>query len=171
VATKATRAVGKDPEALRQAAAEIITAFNATAPREEKRRNALLGQLLGTWNGAVVRPPFTVTMGANIHFEEACFVNEGCAILDACDVRIGSFTQLAPRVRILTETGPGTADPAAAPKRGPVKLGRNVWVGAGAEIHPGVTVGDDVIISAGAVVREDVPAGATYTGGAVRPPG
>ncbi len=49
-----------------------------------------------------------------------------------------------------------------------MRIGRNVWIGAGALILPGVTVGDDAIIGAGSVVTRDVPAGATFVGNPAR---
>lgn len=51
----------------------------------------------------------------------------------------------------------------------PVTIGQNIWVGGGAIILPGVTVGDDAIIVAGSVVTRDVPSGATVTGDPARP--
>lgn len=141
----------------RTTAAQLLETFNALGPREERKRSQILQKLIGTWNGAVVKAPFHVTNGGNLHFDEACFVNEGCAIDDTYPVRIGSFTQLARDVRILTVIE-------AENRRGPVTIGRNVWIGAGAAIHPGVTIGEDAIIGAAAVVISDVPPGATASG-------
>ena len=51
----------------------------------------------------------------------------------------------------------------------PIRIGRNVWIGGGAIILPGVTIGDDALIGAGSVVTRDVPAGATVVGNPARP--
>ena len=154
-----------DPAALRTEARQLLAEFNATTDTALRRRASLLDKLLGSANDVVIRPPFQVDCGVNIYFDEACFVNSGCTIHDTAEVRIGSFTQLSPGVQILT------AQPGAADRGRPVTIGRNVWVGANAVIQPGVTIGDDAIISAGAVVTQDVPDGATVTGNPARPIG
>ena len=98
------------------------------------------------------------------------FLNFGCVILDSVEVRIGDGTQIGPGVQILGADHP--RDPAqrrALFEFGrPVRIGANVWIGGGAIILPGVTVGDDAIIGAGAVVTRDVPAGATAVGNPAR---
>ena len=143
--------------------AALLAEFNATPVSDTARRAALLKTMLGTSNGVVVQPPFSVELGTNLHFDEACFVGPGCVIQDHAPVRIESFTQIAADVRILTVT------PAGPPA--PVTLGRNVWIGAGATLGPGVTLGDDAIIAAGAVVLGDVAEGATVAGNPARPLG
>lgn len=109
----------------------------------------------------MIRPPFRAETGRNLHFGEACFVDHDCHLQDFAEIRIGAFTQIARGVRILT------ADPIGTAPR-PVLIGRNVWIGPGAVIHPGVRLGDDVIVSAGAVVTESVPEGATVAGNPAR---
>src|SRR3546814_1619754 len=98
------------------------------------------------------------------------FLNFNCVILDVCEVTIGDRTQIAPGVQILTADHP--RDPAARATGlefgRPVRIGRNVWIGAGALILPGVTIGDDALVGAGSVVTRDVPAGATVAGNPAR---
>lgn len=157
-------AAGADADRSKRKAAALalLEEFNGTSPADMARRAALLKKLLGSWNGAVVMPPFRAELGINIHFDEACFVNTGCIILDHATVRIGSFTQIAPNVQIVTYRNEGV--PPA-----PVSIGRNVWIGAGAMLCPGVTIGDDAIVAAGAVVVDDVPEGVTVAGAPARP--
>ena len=140
---------------------QLLAAFNSTMPGDAKSKARLLQTLLGTWNDAVIRAPFQATVGTNIHFDEACFVNAGCIFHDAAPVRIGAFTQIAPGVQILT-----ALSQTDTPR--PITIGRNVWIGAGAILHPGVTLGCDAIVSAGAVVTLDVPDGATVAGNPAR---
>jgi maltose O-acetyltransferase len=87
-------------------------------------------------------------------------------ILEVVRVTIGDGTQIGPGVQILTADHP--RDPAqrrAGLDLGrPIAIGRNVWIGAAAIILPGVTVGDDAIVGAGAVVTRDVRPGATVVG-------
>jgi maltose O-acetyltransferase len=91
-------------------------------------------------------------------------------ILDVVKVTIGDGTQIGPGVQILTADHP--RDPAqrrAGLEFGrPIAIGANVWIGGGAIILPGVTVGDDAIIGAGAVVTRDVRGGATVVGNPAR---
>jgi maltose O-acetyltransferase len=155
---------GSDGGKRKAVAQALLEEFNATRPGDTARRAALLKKLLGSWNGAVVTPPFRTELGNNIHFDEACFVNAGCTILDHAAVRIGAFTQIAHNVQIVTFRNEGV--PPA-----PITVGRNVWIGAGAMLCPGVTVGDDAIIAAGAVVIDDVPDGVTVAGAPARPVG
>lgn len=158
-----------DPElsTLRKAANQLVQDYNAITTRDQKPRAAILKKLLGTWNGAVINPPIEVVYGKNIHFEEACFVSAGCVIEDVCEVRIGSFTQISPNVRIRTSVRDHASTTDSDMGR-PVTIGRNVWVGAGAVINPGVTLGDDAIVGAGAVVVDDVAEGQTVVGNPAR---
>ena len=145
----------QDPEALRAQALRLLAEINDPATTEPARSRALEA-LLGAANGAAIRPPFTVTLGRRTHFDEACFVDRDCVIDDMAEVRIGAFTQIAAGVQILTTDASGPARP--------VRIGRNVWIGAGAVIRPGVTIGDDAIVGAGTTVDQDVPDGATIAG-------
>src|SRR3546814_5764009 len=87
---------------------------------------------------------------------DGVLLNFNCVILDVCEVTIGDRTQIAPGVQILTADHP--RDPAARATGlefgRPVRIGRNVWIGAGALILPGVTIGDDALVGAGSVDRK-----------------
>jgi maltose O-acetyltransferase len=91
-------------------------------------------------------------------------------VLDVVPVRIGAGTQIGPGVQILTADHP--RDPAQRGQRlefgRSVTIGRNVWIGGGALILPGITIGDDAIVGAGSVVTRDVPDGATVAGNPAR---
>ncbi len=138
--------------------AELMAEFNAP-DTSAARHQRLLASLLGTPGGVVVRAPLSVTLGQNVHFEDGCFVDAGCTFGDAAEIRVGAFTQIARSVVIETVTPAGPC---------PVRIGRNVWIGAGAVIAGGVSVGDDVIVVAGAVVVSDVPEGSTIAGNPAR---
>ena len=87
-----------------------------------------------------------------------------------CAVTIGAKTQIGPGVQMLTADHP--RDPAVRAQMleygRPIAIGANVWIGGGALLLPGITVGDDAIIGAGSVVTRDVPAGATVVGNPAR---
>lgn len=157
--------------AIRKHAQRTIRDYNTTVLGEEDRRAPLLQAILGTWNGAVIRPPFHVDYGCNIHFNPGCFVNFGAVFLDVCEIRIGARTQIGPNVQILTPDHPrDPARRALGEEWGrPITIGADVWIGGGAIVLPGVTVGDGAIIGAGAVVTRDVAPGATVVGNPARP--
>ncbi|MEM6636401.1 MAG: sugar O-acetyltransferase [Pseudomonadota bacterium] len=162
-----------DPElvAAREKAQRLMRAYNATVYGESAERARLLGDLLGGFGtGCAIRPPFYVDYGAHITLGDDVFMNYGCVILDVCPVRIGSGTQIGPYVQILAADHPrDPAQRAAGLENGqPVSIGANVWIGGAALILPGVTVGDDAIVGAGAVVTRDVAAGTTVVGNPAR---
>jgi maltose O-acetyltransferase len=121
-------------------------------------------------DGAVVRPPFHCDHGYNIRLGPGAFLNFNCVILYVVEVTIGAGTQIGPAVQIYAADHP--RDPSqrrAGLEFGrPIHIGRNVWIGGGAIILPGVTIGDDAVIGAGSVVTRDVPAGATALGSPAR---
>ena len=161
-----------DPElvAMRKRAQKLMQAYNQTVYGDDDPRRSILGDLLGTPSDVVLRPPFYVDYGRNIHFGKGVFLNYGCVLLDVCPIHIGDGTQIATMVQLLTADHPrNPATRAAGVEFGkPISIGRNVWIGGGAIVLPGVTVGDDAIIGAGAVVTKDVPAGATVAGNPAR---
>ena len=137
-----------------------------------KERTALLSEGLGHVGvRVVVRPPFHCDYGYNIRLGDGVFLNFGCVFLDSVLIEIGAGTQIGPVVQIYGADHP--RDPAqrrAGLEFGqPVRIGANVWIGGGAIIVPGVTVGDDAIIGAGAIVTRDVARGETVAGNPARP--
>lgn len=135
-----------------------------------ERRELLLERLAAVGEGAVVRPPFHCDYGFNISLGAGVFLNFNCVILDVVAVSIGDKTQIGPAVQILAADHPrDPAGRAAGLEFGrPIRIGRNVWIGGGAIILPGVSIGDDALIGAGSVVTRDIPAGATAFGNPAR---
>ncbi len=153
------------------AAKQWMIRYNAAFGSSPSDRLALLRERLdAAGDGAVIRPPFHCDYGYNIRLGRGVFLNFNCVILDVCEVVIGDQTQIGPGVQILTADHPRAPEERAAGIEfgRPVRIGRNVWIGGGALILPGVTVGDDAIIGAGSVVTRDVPAGATAMGNPAR---
>jgi maltose O-acetyltransferase len=145
--------------------------YNARIGAERGELLGLLRKGLGAvGDGVIIRPPFHIDYGYNITVGEGVFLNYGCVILDVCAVTIGAKTQIGPGVQILTADHP--RDPAVRAQMlefgRPIVIGANVWIGGGALLLPGITVGDDAIIGAGSVVTRDVPAGATVVGNPAR---
>ena len=102
-------------------------------------------------------PPVYTDFGKNITVGKHVFINEGCCFQDQGGIEIGDECLIGHQVVFATLNH----DPAPE-KRGnmfaaPIKLGKRVWIGAHATILAGVTIGDNSIVAAGAVVTRDVP--------------
>ena len=165
------RADDAEIQAAQADAREWMVRYNAALGMTPAQRHALLVERLGAaGEGSEIRPPFHCDYGFNVHLGRGVFLNFDCVILDVVRVEIGDGTQIGPAVQIYTADHP--RDPAQR-REGwefgkPVRIGRNVWIGGGAIILPGVTIGDDALIGAGSVVTRDVPAGATVAGNPAR---
>jgi maltose O-acetyltransferase len=160
-----------DSELQADAAANATWLAEYNASRDAAERYDLLHRRLAfVGRGATIRPPFHCDYGFNIRIGAGAFLNFNCVVLDVVTVTIGDDTQIGPAVQILTADHP--REPAQR-RTGlelgrPVIIGRNVWIGAAALILPGVTIGDDAIVGAGAVVTRAVAAGATVAGNPAR---
>lgn len=103
-------------------------------------------------------PPFRSDHGRSLQLGERVFVNHGCTINDLGGVVIGDDVLVGPNVQILSAGHP--VDPAER-RSGVVvariEIGRGVWIGAGATVLQGVSIGEDSVVAAGAVVTRDVP--------------
>lgn len=146
-----------------------LARYNAATSLAD-RHPLLLERLAAVGDGTVIRPPFHCDYGFNIRLGAGVFLNFNCLILDVVEVTIGDRTQIGPAVQILAADHP--RDPtirAGGLELGrPVRIGRNVWIGGGAIILPGISIGDDALIGAGSVVTHDVPSGATAFGNPAR---
>ena len=134
------------------------------------RRELLRERLAAVGEGAVIRPPFHCDYGLHISLGAHVFLNFGCVILDCAPVSIGDRTQIGPGVQILTPDHPREPGPREAGLEfaRPIRIGRNVWIGGGAILLPGITVGDHAIIGAGSVVTRDVPSDVVAVGNPCR---
>jgi maltose O-acetyltransferase len=163
-----------DPELAADAAraAAWMARYNGMIDVAPDDRAQLLHEGVGSvGRGVTVRPPFHCDYGYNIHLGEGVFLNFGCIVLDVARVDIGAGTQIGPGVQILTADHPReSALRAQGLEFGrPIRIGANVWIGGGALILPGVTIGNDAIVGAGSVVTRDVREGETVVGNPARP--
>ncbi len=142
---------------------ELLARFNSCAPRE---RDALLRRMLRhIGDQVVVRPPFLCEYGA-VTIGDRTFVNAGVMMIDVAPITIGAACQIATRVQLVTAAHP--VDPELR-RQGweygePITLADNVWLGAGVIVCPGVTIGQDTVVGAGAVVTRDLPPGVVAAG-------
>ena len=150
-----------DPELVqsRLRAKRLCTGISTLAEDDPARR-ALLRDLFGAGGDTVsVTAPFFCDYGSNIELGEKVFFNFNCVVLDVCRVTIGSFTLFGPAVQVYTPLHPLDALRRRSQEYGkPVRIGSDAWVGGGALILPGVTIGDRAVIGAGSVVTRDIPA-------------
>jgi maltose O-acetyltransferase len=154
-----------------RAAMAWLVRYNAMlGATSAERRPLLVERFARVGDDVNIRPPFHCDYGFNIDAGHGVFLNFNCVILDVVAVSIGDKTQIGPGVQILTADHPRDAQTRASGLEfgRPVRIGRNVWIGGGAIILPGVTIGDDAVIGAAAVVTRDVPAGATMVGNPAR---
>lgn len=146
---------------------ELTSRLNLLPFEDEAGRAALLEQILGRPLPArvTVYPPFYTDHGLRLDLAENVFINQGCTFLDYAGIRIAERVMIGPRVTFITSGHP--VDP---PERklyltgAPIDVAENVWIGAGATILPGVSIGRDAVVAAGAVVADDVPAASLVAG-------
>lgn len=165
--------IADDPKIFEAANAslDLMAAYNATSPRQEPLRRALLTQLLGAvGEGTAIRPPLYVDYGSNLRIGARCFANFGLTALDVAAITIGDDVQIGPHVQLLTPTHP--VDPDLRRDKWeaarPITIGDNVWLGGGVVVCPGVTIGANTVVGAGAVVTRDLPADVVAVGSPAR---
>ncbi|WP_227269477.1 sugar O-acetyltransferase [Roseobacter weihaiensis] len=151
---------------------DIQRRYNTTIVSDSAERKSILDEWLGSHSeGCALRAPLHMDYGYNVHLGRDVFLNYGCVLLDVCTIRIGDKTQIGPYVQILTADHPrdGATRDTGQEFGQPIEIGRNVWIGGGAIILPGVTIGDDAVVGAGAVVTKSVPPETTVAGNPARP--
>jgi maltose O-acetyltransferase len=165
--------IADDPELAEEnaAALDLMAAYNGTTVRQAPLRRHLLEQLLGSvGEGTEIRPPFYVDYGSHITIGARCFANFGLVALDVAAISIGDDVQIGPNVQLLTPTHP--VDP--GPRRDkweaarPITIDDNVWLGGGVIVCPGVSIGQNTVVGAGAVVTRDLPADVVAVGNPAR---
>lgn len=147
-----TYMVGLSHEAMR-----ITSELNCSYHEPEEIR-ALITKLIGKMvdDSFSMFPPFYTDCGKNITFGKNVFINSGCRFQDQGGIIIGDGTFIGHNVVLATlnhglmPEDRGTTYPA------PIMIGKNVWIGANATVLQGVTIGDNAVIAAGAVVTKDV---------------
>ncbi len=152
----------RDPvmDAEKRRAMELCRQLNEADETDGAGREKLIRALFGAaGKGPRVLSPFHCDNGRNIRVGDDFLANYNVTILDRATVTIGDGVLLAPNVLITTVNHSMTAEGRRAHlcTAAPIVIGNDVWIGGNAVILPGVTLGDNVIVAAGAVVTRDVP--------------
>ncbi len=161
-----------DPELVagRDRARDLCQDLNASRESDIEHRRRIMIELLGKGGDTVwLQPPFYCDYGSNMYLGERVYFNFNCVVLDVCDVTIGDYAFFGPAVQIYTAMHPMNAAQRRTQEYGePVAIGSDVWVGGGAIICPGVTIGSKAVIGAGSVVTRDIPGGVFAAGNPCR---
>ncbi|WP_106604014.1 DapH/DapD/GlmU-related protein [Chitinophaga ginsengisoli] len=142
----------------------LSPALNAATSIDEVRGR--LSEIIGSQldKSTTVFAPFYTNFGRFISIGKDVFINHACTFLDMGGITLEDHVLLGPKVNLITENHP--VDPVT--RRGmlckPILIKRNAWIGAGATILPGVTIGENAVVAAGAVVAKNVAAN-TIVGG------
>ncbi|WP_052847948.1 DapH/DapD/GlmU-related protein [Streptomyces avicenniae] len=146
----------------------LTSRLNVLPFDDEAGRAELFEQILGgpLPPRCTIQPPFYTDHGLRLDLAERVFINQNCTFLDYAGIRLGPRVMVGPRATFLTVGHP--VDPGERRgwlSGGPIDVAENVWIGAGATILPGVSIGRDAVVAAGAVVADDVPPASLVTGG------
>jgi acetyltransferase-like isoleucine patch superfamily enzyme len=146
---------------------ELTSRLNILPFDDEAGKAELFEQILGRPLPArvTIYPPFYTDHGLRLDLAERVFINQGCTFLDYAGIRLGTGVMVGPRATFITGGHPVDPQERRLYLTGePIDVGENVWIGAGAMILPGVSIGRDAVVAAGAVVADDVPAASLVTG-------
>ncbi len=151
---------------------ERLYDFNQTRPGELEKRQEMLKEMFAeVGENCYIEPPFHANFGgAHVHFGKNVYANFNLTCVDDTHIYVGDYTMFGPNVTIATAGHPLL--PSLREKgyqyNMPVHIGKNCWIGAGAIILPGITVGDNVVIGAGSIVTKDLPSNMLAVGNPCR---
>ena len=163
-----------DKELMKEQGALIarVNEYNATSPAETEKRAALIKEMFAeAGEGCYIEPPFHANWGGkHVRLGNYVYANFNLTLVDDGYIDIGDNVMFAPNVTVITATHPVL--PALREKglqfNVDVKICNNVWIGAGAIIMPGITVGENSVVGAGSVVTKDVPPNTVVVGNPAR---
>ena len=143
---------------------KLSAELNASADLRDARQ--ILSDITGNTidESTTIFIPFYTNFGKFITIGKHVFINHACSFLDLGGITIEDHVLIGPRVNLITENHP--ADPAERRSlmTKPIVIKRNAWIGTNATILPGVTIGENAIVAAGAVVSKDVPGNTVFGG-------
>lgn len=142
--------------------------YNQTLPTEDTKRQQLMKEMLGkVGTGCYFEPPFHANFGGkHVMLGDHVYANSNLTVVDDTYVYIGDHTMMGPNVTLASAGHPVLPE---LREQGyqfnlPIHIGKNCWLGAGVIVVPGVTIGDNTVVGAGAVVTKDLPANVVAVG-------
>ncbi len=143
---------------------KLLVKLNNSSDEAEIRD--LLSQITGSEidQSIAVFTPLYINYGKNTKIGKNVFINFDCVFLDLGGITIDDNVLIAPKVSLLSEGHPVSPNERQSLVPGHIHIMKNAWIGAGATILPGVTIGENAVVAAGAVVAKDVNAN-TVVGG------
>lgn len=147
---------------------EKLYDFNATRPLQGEKRTELLKDMFASFGeGSYIEPPLHANWGGkNVHFGKFVYANFNLTLVDDTDIYVDDYTMIGPNVTIASAGHPINPElrQRVTQYNVSVHIGKNVWIGAGCVIMPGVTIGDNTVIGAGSIVTKDIPSGVVAFG-------
>lgn len=151
---------------------DCLYEFNMTRPTEFEKRQAMLKEMFAEiGENCYIEAPFHSNWGgSHVHFGKNIYANFNLTCVDDTHIYVGDYTMFGPNVTITTAGHPIL--PELREKiyqyNAAVRIGRNCWIGAGAVILPGITIGDNVVVGAGSIVTKDLPSNVVAVGNPCR---
>lgn len=146
--------------------------YNSTLPDQPDKRASLLREMFAEiGDNCYVEPPLRCNWGGkHVHFGNSVYANFNLTLVDDTHIYVGDYTMFGPNVTVATAGHPILPElrEQVYQYNFPVTIGRNCWIGAGAIILPGVSIGDGSVIGAGSVVTKDIPSGVVAVGNPCR---
>lgn len=144
--------------------ANLLAELNVSANNERVRElwNEISGSQMGS--GSTILVPLYINIGQFTRIGKNVFINHACSFLDMGGITIEDDVLIGPKVNLITEGHPLNPAERKALTVQPIVIRRNAWIGAAVTILPGVTVGENSVVAAGAVVTKDVPANTVVAG-------
>lgn len=151
---------------------DLLFDFNSTRPTQGEKRQELLKKMFAEiGENCYIEPPFHANWGGkHCHLGKNVYANFNLTCVDDTHIYIGDYTMIGPNVTIATAGHPILPQlrEKAYQYNAAVHIGRNCWIGAGAIILPGITIGDNTVIGAGSVVTKDIPCNVVAVGNPCR---
>lgn len=142
-----------------QKAIHTTAKLNNLVTDNKEEVNAVFSELIGKKvdDTFFIIPPFYSDFGENISIGKNVFVNHACTFMDRGGITLEDNVLIGPKVNLITTNHPVNPAERKATISQPIVIKKGAWIGVGATILPGVTIGENSIVAAGAVVSKDIP--------------
>lgn len=163
----------RDPKYLQEAGMEmqrcrhLCWLINQTDPNDRNKIIELEKKLVvDQQEGCFITPPFQIDTAKCLHLGKNVFFNTGLSMMSIGTITIEDGSMIGPDVGFFTTNH--DLNDVNKMRTKEIHIGKNVWIGARANILPGVTIGDNAVIGTGSVVTKDIPAHAVAVGNPAR---